>query len=117
MELEEACRARTGLKKHQFTSFSIDLCVLVCLSPGTHAQSLHSCPTLCDPWTVAHQAPLSFGFSRQEYWNELTFPTPGDLPNPGIEPASPMAPALQANSVPVSQRGSYIIYRESLKAP
>ena len=43
--------------------------------------------------TVAHQALLSMGFSRQEYWNGLPFPPPGDLPNPGIEPASPMSPA------------------------
>ena len=41
------------------------------------------------PWTVAYQAPLSMGFSRQEYWSELLFPSPGDLPNPGIEPESP----------------------------
>ena len=40
-------------------------------------------------WTVAHQAPLSMGFSRQEYWSGLPFPPPGDLPDPGIEPASP----------------------------
>ena len=39
------------------------------------------------PWTVARQAPLSMGFSRQEYWNRLPCPPPGDLPNPGIEPA------------------------------
>ena len=45
-------------------------------------------------WTVAHQAPLSMGFSRQEYWSELPFPSPGDLPNPGIEPASLVSPAL-----------------------
>jgi len=38
------------------------------------------------PWTVAHQAPLSMEFSRQEYWSGLPFPSPGDLPNPGIEP-------------------------------
>ena len=45
-------------------------------------------------WTVAHQAPLSMEFSRQEYWSGLPFPTPGDLPNPGIvKPASPMSPA------------------------
>ena len=43
--------------------------------------------TLCDLWTVAHQAPLSMGFSRQEYWGGLPCPPPGDLPNPGIEPA------------------------------
>ena len=41
------------------------------------------------PWTVAHQAPLSMGFSRQEYWSELPFPLPGDIPNPGIEATSP----------------------------
>ena len=41
------------------------------------------------PWTVAHQAPLSMGFSRQEYWSGLLFPSPGDLPNSGIEPTSP----------------------------
>ena len=41
------------------------------------------------PWTVAYQAPLSMGFSRQEYWSGLPFPSPGDLPDPGIEPWSP----------------------------
>ena len=41
------------------------------------------------PWTVARQAPLSMGFSRQEYWSGLPFPSPGDLPNPGIEPREP----------------------------
>ena len=49
------------------------------------------------PWTVACQAPLSIGFSRQEYWSRLPFSSPGDLPNPGIEPWSP---ALQADSLP-----------------
>ena len=48
------------------------------------------------PWTVAHQAPPSMGFSRQEYWSELPFPSPGDLPGPGIEPRSP---ALQADAL------------------
>ena len=45
-------------------------------------------------WTVTHQAPLSVGFSRQEYWSGLPCPPPGDLPNPGIEPVSLMSPAL-----------------------
>ena len=48
------------------------------------------------PWTVAHQSPLSMGFSRQEYWSELPFPSPGALPDPGVEPRSP---ALQADSL------------------
>ena len=46
------------------------------------------------PWTVAHQAPLSMGFSRQEYWSGVPFLTPGDLPDSGIEPASLVSPAL-----------------------
>ena len=45
-------------------------------------------------WTVAHQAPLSMGFSRQEYWSGLPCPPPGDLPDPGMESASLMSPAL-----------------------
>ena len=56
-----------------------------------------SCPTLATPRTVAHQAPLSVGFSRQEYWSEFLFPSPRDLPDPGIKPWSP---ALQADSLP-----------------
>ena len=48
-----------------------------------------SCPTLATPWTVACQAPLSMGFSREEYWSDLPFPPPGDLPDPGNEPRSP----------------------------
>ena len=54
-----------------------------------------SCPTFATPWTVAHQAPPSMGFSRQEYWSGLPFPPPGDLPDPGIEPRSP---TLQADA-------------------
>ena len=50
----------------------------------------------CTPWTVAYQAPLSMGFSRQECWSGLPFPSPGDLPDPGIEPRSP---ALQAEAL------------------
>ena len=49
------------------------------------------------PWTVARQAPLSMGFSRQEYWSGLSFPSPGDLPDLGTEPRSP---TLQAVSLP-----------------
>ena len=48
------------------------------------------------PWTVAHQAPLSMGFSRQEYWSGLPFPPPEDLPHPGIELVSLTSPALAA---------------------
>ena len=54
------------------------------------------------PWTVAHQAPLSLGFSRQEYWSGLPFPSPGDLPDPGVEAGSL---ALQVDSLPSEPPG------------
>ena len=57
------------------------------------------------PWTVACQAPLSMGFSRQEYWSGLPCPPPGDLPDPGAETGSP---ALQADSLPLSHQVSPI---------
>ena len=50
-----------------------------------HAQSLSCVQLFATPWTVAHQAPLFMGFSRQEYWSGLSFPSPWDLPNPGIK--------------------------------
>ena len=54
------------------------------------------------PWTAAHQAPLSMGFFRQEYWSGVPFPPPGELSDPGIEPGSP---ALQADSLPSEPPG------------
>ena len=59
------------------------------------------------PWTVAHQAPLSMGFSRQEYWSGLPFPSPGDLPHPGIEPRSP---TLQADALTSEPPGKPLIF-------
>ena len=53
-----------------------------------------SCPTLCDPMTVAHQVLLSMGFPRQEYWNGFPRPPPGDLPDPGLKLVSFTSPAL-----------------------
>ena len=57
---------------------------------------------LATPWTAAYQAPLSLGFSRREYWSGLPFPSPGELPNPRIEPRFP---ALQADSLPSEPTG------------
>ena len=54
------------------------------------------------PWTVAHQAPLSIGFSRQDYWSRLPCPAPGDLPNPGIELMSLMSPVLAGGFFTIS---------------
>ena len=75
------------------------------LGPATSWKALTSrsevCARVCSVvsnslrlWTVAHQAPLSMEFSRQKYWSGLPFPTPGDLPDPRIEPLSPASPAL-----------------------
>ena len=63
------------------------------LLEGRGLVSAQSC-LLVTPWTVARQAPLSWQFFRQEYWSGLPFPTPGDLPDPGIEPMSPVSSAL-----------------------
>ena len=63
----------------------------------------HSAAT---PWTVAHQSPLFVGFPRKEYQSKLPLPSPGDLPNPGIEPASP---TMQADSLPLSHQGSSFV--------
>ena len=58
------------------------------------------------PWTVAHRAPLSMEFSKQEeYWSGLPFPTPGDLLNPGMEPRSPASPALTGKCLPLFHLG------------
>ena len=66
-----------------------------------------SCVRLFEtPWTVAYQAPPSMGFSRQECWSGLPFPSPGNLPDPGIEPRSP---ALQADALPSEPPGKPII--------
>ena len=65
--------------------------------PTVHSiQLLSRVRLFATPWTVAHQALLSMGLSRQEYWSGLPFPSPGDLPDPGIEPRSP---ALQADAL------------------
>ena len=76
--------------------------VCVCV----YAKLFQSCLTLCDPMDCSSQAPLSMGFSRQEYWSRLPCPPLGDLPYPGIKPISPEDPSLQADSLPLSHRGS-----------
>ena len=57
-------------------------------------QSLSRVKLFATPWTIAHQVPLSMGFPRQEYWSGLPFPSPGNLPDSGIEPSSFMSPTL-----------------------
>ena len=74
----------------------------------THTWWWFSCSVMSDsatPWTIACQGPLSVGFPRQEYWSRLPFPSPGDLPNPGIKPGSP---ALQADSLLTELHSNHI---------
>ena len=66
----------------------------VCVYARSHFNHV---PLVVTPWTVARQAPLCMGFSSQEYWSGLPFPPPGDLPDPGSEPGSPV---LEASSLP-----------------
>ena len=63
----------------------------------TQVRSLGQEDPLATLWTVTRQAPLSMGFSRQEYWSGLSFPPPGDFSDPGTEPISPVAPALHVD--------------------
>ena len=74
-----------------------DFKVIVCLLKYIHKNlcvCAQSCLTPCDPMTIACQALLSMECSRQEYWSGLPYPTPGNLPNPGIKPKSLVSPAL-----------------------
>ena len=75
----------------KFEAMCVCVCTRACVCLVTQL-----CLTLCDPWTVACQAPLSMGFTRQGYLSGLLFPSPGDLPNRGIKPGSP---ALQGDSL------------------
>ena len=92
--------------KRHFISISIylSISISICLFIYMLAVGLvtNSCLTLVTPQTVARQAPLPMGFSRQGYWSGLPFPAPGDLPDPGIRPGSP---ALQADSLPTELKG------------
>ena len=86
----KACSfSRSVHSAHKWHKTYVCVCVHMCmLSCFSHVQ------LFATPWTVAHQAPLSMVFPRQEYWSGLPFPSPGDLPNPWIKPASLKSPAL-----------------------
>ena len=107
---------KTQNANHQATSGSLIKHLLFIFGPG-HACSMQKLgfPVLnrfsrvhlfVTPCTVVRQALLSLGFSRQEYGSGLAFPSPGDLPVPGIKLLSPASPALQADSLPLSHGGS-----------
>ena len=80
-------------------------CYLPCI---LNAQSFSCVQLFATPWTVAHQAPLSMGFSRQEYWSGLPFPPPEDLPDLGIKPVSPALLHQQVASLPLSHQPAFL---------
>ena len=80
-ELARRIKEETGKSIWCYTGFTYEQVLEV--------KSLSRVQLFATPWTVAYQAPLSMGFSRQEHWSGLPFPSPGDLPDPGIEPGSP----------------------------
>ena len=87
-------------KKHIISLKGIDYVII--FKAGGGGLVSKSCPTLVTPWTMALQVPQSMGFSRQECWSGLPFPSPGEVPNPGIEPGSP---TLQESSLPTELQG------------
>ena len=93
-------------KKDSFVKDNFQMFLSI-VSVALYSADMLSRVRLFEPlWTVVHQAPLSMRFSQQEYRSGLPFPSPGGLPNPRIKPTSPMSPALQMNSLPLSRRGS-----------
>ena len=86
-----------------FFAFPVGLFILKTWRSMCLCLVVQLCPTFATLWTVACQAPLSMGFSRQEYWHGLPFPPPGDLPDPRIEPVTP---ALAGRFLPLSHLGS-----------
>ena len=79
------------------------------VTPFSSVQSFSHVRLFATPWTLAYQAFPSMGFSRQEYWSGLPFPSPGDLPNPGIEPGSPALEAGTLTSEPPGKWTKFIV--------
>ena len=107
------CQCLTVSQKHQMmqSSESEPLCAL---EQKQNCKQLCCVPLFMTPWTVAHQAPLSMEFSRQEYWSGQPSPSPGELPDPGIKPGSP---ALQVDVLPLSHQGSHTLQTDVCGRP
>ena len=88
--------------KHMKRYSAMFVCVCVCVCAQTNS-------TLCSSMDLAHQAPLSMGFSRQEYWSGLSFPSPGVLPDPGIEWESLASPALAGGFLTTEPPGKPLV--------
>ena len=108
MEREEICK-----KYLSYGQFPLTLNTWNALS-SSECVSCSVVSNSVTPQTVAHHVPLSMGFSRQEYWSGLPFPSPGDLPNWGSESASPAAPALAGRFFTLSHTGSSGASRKGL---
>ena len=102
-------RRRHYLGRRAFPGILVWLtCLHAGVMLGMHAFSVaQSCPLFATPWTVVHQAPLSMGFPRQEYWSGLPFSSPGDLLHPGIKLVTS---AWQADSLLLSHKGSHVAW-------
>ena len=92
-----AYREKTHIMHLESGRYAVNMAFFSPVAPSVKSVSCSLVSDSATAWTVAHQAPLSVGFSRQEYWSGLPFPPPGDLPDPEIKPGSP---ALQADSLP-----------------
>ena len=99
LKMDCGCR-----QKHEYMCVCVCVCVCVCARKRMSMLSVVS--NFATPWTITHHASLSVDFSRQEYWSGLPFPPPGDLPDPGMEPATPVSYVLQADSSSLSHQGS-----------
>ena len=90
----------------ELPSDELILCVCVCMCAHAHVPAHSVMFDSLQPHRLAHQAPLSMDFSRQEYWSGLPFPPPGHLPDPSIKPATLVSPAWQVDCLPLSLWGS-----------
>ena len=89
-----------GKKRLSLKQSSVNIKYVVYSKVKVTVKSLSCVRLFATPWTVAHRASPSMGFSRQEYWSWLPFPSPGDLPDPGIKPGSPTLEADALTSEP-----------------
>ena len=104
----------TYIDTNTLETITLSFVTVMIMKVKVKVKSLSRVRLFATPWTVAHQAPPSRGFSRQEYWSGLPFPSPGDLPNPGIEPRSP---ALEADALTSEPPGKKVgLYKEILKS-
>ena len=102
-------RRSNSCEKYVIEHLNDQICIYYKEGARTSAKSLSLCPTLCDPVNCCPPGSFVLRFSRQEYWSGLPRPPPGDLPDPGIESAPAVAPALQVDSFTAEPTGKPLI--------